>query len=61
MNKNRMLAVALTAMVCTGLGVASVPEWTDSQFPNEGQKTRNTIHHRYSQRQNTKPSMEIRI
>jgi len=48
-------------MVCTGPGVASFPKWSDWQFPNEGQKIQNTIHHRYSERQNTIAGMEMKI
>ena len=62
MNRHSLLAVALIAMVCTGtgLGAASVPEWADSQFPRR-QRHESTIHHRYSERQNTKADMGIRI
>lgn len=61
MNKNRLLVVVQTVMVCTGLGVASFPKWSDSQFPNEGQKIQNTIPHRCPESQNTKTGMEMII
>lgn len=41
MNRNSLLAVALIAMVCTGLGVASVPQRMNLQFPMDAMDTKN--------------------
>jgi len=41
MNRNSLLAVALIAMVCTGLGVASVPQRVNLQFPMDATDTNN--------------------
>lgn len=41
MNRNSLLAVALIAMVCTGLGAASAPQRVNLQFPMDATDTKN--------------------